>query len=173
MSDPEPIVSRLDRAAQLTTNRLNQIENHLRAYEERLETLLQTTGSLVSEVTSTARELDRTSEQLDHVIQTRLPNVNRNLDEVEGVIQQLEEELPNKQAFIDGMQALYYSGRKRLRVLEDELTWLTTPYIIQVFQTSLLIYSIPRSRRWVRNVRLGAYIAIVIFAFWVKWLFDP
>jgi len=116
--------------------------------------------------------LERTSRLLDEAQEIRLQNIERNLDETYSIAQQLEVELPDKQTAIDSMQALYYSGRKRLRVLEDELTWLTTPYIIQILKAAALFYNIPRSRRWIRNVRLGAYLSIILFAIWMQWLLN-
>jgi hypothetical protein len=74
MSDSDQGLSRLDRAAQRTVKRLNEIESRLRAYQVqispffslgtlmfgqvRLDTQLQTTDALLLEVASTSRQLD-------------------------------------------------------------------------------------------------------------------
>lgn len=53
--------------------------------------------------------------------------------------------------------------RSQLRILEEELKWLTTPYIIQSLKAAALFYPLPRSKRWIRNVRLGAYLSLLFF----------
>jgi len=71
---------------------------------------------------------------------------------------------------VNGMLELYKSGRRRARVLEEELTWLTMSYIWQIFQTAFLLRRPPRSDQWIANVRLFAYFSIALVAMIVAFI---
>jgi len=172
MSDDEVFKwSRLDRAAHLADQNSLQYERSLQQFNGRLERSMQRAIELATRARSFHEKVASTEARLEFAFNSQVPRIRRSLDATSIIVAQLEKELPVKGEAVKGMQELYRSGRKKARILEGELKWLTMSYIWQVVQTAFLLRRPPRSDQWITNVRLMAYFALAIFTAFVALVF--
>jgi len=159
----------LDEVLSSTSRRAAAFEQQIKALEEKLAEDLSNCRAIESSLKdafiSVKRNYRRTEKD---AFRTHVPHIDAELDEVLGVLNELEIQLPAIHTQAAHLRRLYDSSREKAQLLVEDLRWLNRDFKSR-WRTVIFSRTSPVSWRWRATLRTLFALTFVLVA-WGTWI---